>query len=425
MSNRHFLHAGLLSALLLLTLSPAARAGDVVVLTYSGPIGPISAEYIARGISEGEARGAAAVVIELDTPGGLDSSMRQIIQREMNARVPVVLYVAPRGARATSAGCLIVLASDVAAMAPGTNIGAAHPIDLSGGPVSQKILNDAIAYARSLAAARHRNEAWAEQAVRESVSLPADEAVKQGVVDFLADDLNDLLGKLNGRTVRTGAGEIRLSLAGAQTVAVGINWREEVLVTLTNPTVAYLLLLLGLLGIIVEVIAPHGFVTGTFGGIAFMLALVGLANLPVQLSGAALLILGVVLLLLELKITTHGLLTLAGLVAFVLGSLLLLPHVPGYDISRWAIGTVTLAWVGILGAVVRLVVKARHKPLLTGVERVVGQTGVAKTELAPRGVVLVGGEDWNAEADPAPVARGEKVQVLGVKELTLRVRKVS
>ena len=425
MPLRFLLRAAVTCFFSLLILGPAAHAGEVVVLTYAGPIGPISAEYISRGISEGEARGAAAVIVQLDTPGGLDASMREIIQREMNAKVPVVLYVAPQGARAASAGCLIVIAAGVAAMAPGTNIGAAHPIDLSGGVVSEKILNDAVAYARSLAAARHRNEAWAEQAVRASVSVPADEAVKLHVVDFTASDLNDLLAKLNGRAVHTASAEVTLSTSGAQPAALPMNWREEILNTLSNPTVAYLLFLLGLLAIVVEVVAPHGFVTGTFGVIAVVLALMGLANLPVQASGVALLILGMILLVLELKITTHGLLTVAGLAAFVFGSILLLPHIPGYAISRWAIASVTGAWVVILGAVVRVVVKARHGPLLTGLQRVVGQTGVAKTELAPRGVVLVGGEDWNAEADPAPVSRGEKIQVLDVQGLTLRVRKVS
>ncbi len=417
---------GTLLGAALFSAAPArAESRDVVVLTYAGPIGPVTAEYIDRGITEGEARGAAAVILLLDTPGGLDSSMRQIIQREMNARVPVVVFVAPRGARAASAGCLIVLAADVAAMAPGTNIGAAHPVDLSGGPVSEKIVNDAAAYARSLAAAHDRAADWAERAVRQSVSVPENEALNLGIIDLTANDVGDLLAKLNGRVAHMAAGDTTLALASARQVAIETNARERLLGTLTNPTVAYLLLLLGLLAVIVEIVAPHGFVTGTAGLVAILLALVGLATLPVQLSGAVLLLLGMVLLGLELKITSHGLLTVIGLVAFVFGSLLLFPRVPGFRVSLWAIGSVALLWAGMLGAVLRVVVRARRRPVITGTQRLVGGFGTAKTDLAPRGVVLLAGEDWDARADPPPVGRGEKVEVLAVEGLTLRVRMVS
>jgi membrane-bound serine protease (ClpP class) len=405
-------------------LPPRARAREVVVLTFAGPIGPVSADYIARGIGEAESRGAAAVILRLDTPGGLDSSMRQIIQREMNARVPVVVFVAPRGARAASAGCLIVLAADVAAMAPGTNLGAAHPVYYTGGAVSEKVVNDAIAYARSLAAAHRRNADWAEKAVRESASLPADEAVRLGVVDLAANDVSDLLSELNGRQAHTSTGEVTLLLAGAQAVAVDMDWRERLLGTLANPNLAYLLFVLGVLAVVVEVFAPHGMVTGTLGTVALLLGLVGLALLPVQLAGVALLVLGMVLLVLELKLTSHGLLTLTGLVAFLLGSLLLFPRVPGYGVSGWLIGAMCVLWAAALTVVVRLVVQARHAPGLMGVERVLGSVGAAKTDLAPLGVVLVGGEDWSAEAEGEPVARGEKVRVLAVNGLVLRVRKL-
>lgn len=410
---------------ILFSASAASQSHDVVVLTYAGPIAPISAQYITHGISEAESRSVAAVILELDTPGGLDSSMRQIIQGEMNARVPVIVFVAPRGARAASAGCLIALGADVTAMAPGTNIGAAHPVDLSGGALSEKIVNDAAAYARSLAAAHHRNADWAEQAVRQSVSLPATEALRLGVIDLMANDVDDLLVKLNGRTAHLATGDVTLSVAGTHQVAVEMTGRERLLNTIGNPTVAYLLLLLGVLAIVAEIMAPHGFVTGTVGAIAVLLALAGLASLPVQLSGQALLILGMVLLGLELKITSHGLLTLTGLVAFVFGSLLLFPPVPGYRVSWWAIGTVMLLWAGMLGAVLRKVLESRRRPVLVGIQRVVGGFGVAKTALAPGGVVVVNGEEWNAQADPAPVGRGERVEVLGVEGLTLRVRQVS
>ena len=415
------------AALLVSLILPASAwcaQPEVFVLPYAGAITSAGAEYVTRGISDAEARNAAAVVLELDTPGGLDSSMRQIIQREMNARVPVIVFVAPRGARAASAGCLIVLGADVAAMAPGTNIGAAHPVYSLGGTVSEKILNDAASYARSLAAAHKRNVEWSERAVRESVSVTAPEALSLGVIDLMANDLAELLSKLNGRALHRASGDVTLTVAEAQVTTIEMDMREKLLAMLTDPTVAYLLLLLGTLALVMELLAPHGFVTGTVGSVAVLLALVGLANLPLQIPGLALLVFGMILLGLELKISSHGLLTSVGLFAFVLGSLLLLPRIPGYRISPWAIGTVTLMWILMLGAVVKLVLRARRQPILTGIERVTGRVGVAKTDIAPRGVVLVNGEDWDALADAPPIAPGERVTVVSVEGLTLHVRKI-
>jgi membrane-bound serine protease (ClpP class) len=410
----------------LVFLAPVARAQhEVVVLPYAGPISPASAEFIERGIADAEARNAAAVILELDTPGGLDSSMRRIVQREMNARVPVIVFVAPRGARAASAGCIIALGADVIAMAPGTNIGAAHPVYASGGAVSDKIVNDSAAYAVALADVQQHNGLWAAQAVRDSVSASAQEALSLHVIDVIADDLPQLLTAVDGRTWHRGNSDTKLSLAGAQTVRIEMDLREKALGVLTEPTVAYLLFLLGALAIVMEIFAPHGYVTGTIGLAAVLLALVGLANLPVQLSGLALLLIGMTLLGLELKITSHGVLTLLGLVAFVFGSLLLLPRIPGYRISLFAIGTVTLVWVVMLGAVVRVVLRSRHAPVLMGAQSVTGRVGVAKTELAPRGVVLVGGEDWDAIAEAPPIPRGERISVVSVDGLTLHVRRIS
>ncbi|MBI2956230.1 MAG: nodulation protein NfeD [Acidobacteria bacterium] len=417
--------AGLLSLLLLSFFVVGLEAGEVVVLTYSGPIGPISAEYIERGISEAESRGATAVVLRLDTPGGLATSMRQIIQRILNAHVPVVVYVAPRGARAASAGCLIVLASSVAAMAPGTNLGAAHPVQLSGGAVSEKVVNDTVAYARSLAAARGRNADWAEKAVRESASAAQGEALELKVVEIAANDLDDLLRQLEGRVVETARGPVTLSTADAVPLWLEMSWRERVLNVVSDPTLAYLLLVLGLLAVVVEVVTPGGFVAGTLGVLAVLLGLMGLANLPVQASGVALLLLGMVFLVLELKIVSHGLLTAVGATSLVLGSLLLYPRIPGYRVSWLAIGSVVGFWVGVCAVALRLVVKAHRRPVRSGVAAVVGAEGIVKTALNPRGVVLVEGEDWNAEAETAPVAAGEKIRVLEVRGLTLRVERLA
>jgi membrane-bound serine protease (ClpP class) len=412
------------ATLLLAPIAGAATPPSVIVLTYSGPINPASAEYIARGISEAEARNAAAFVLQLDTPGGLDSSMRDIIQHEMNARVPVIVFVAPRGARAASAGCIIVLAADVAAMAPGTNMGAAHPIYLSGGTVSEKILNDAAAYARSIASARHRNSEWAERAVRESVSATSQEALSLNIIDLAANDVTELLSKLDSKTIHRADGDIKLSLSGATQIEIGMDSRERILETLTDPTVAYVLFLLGALAVVIEIFAPHGFVTGMIGALAVILALVGLINMPVQISGAIVLLLGMLLLGLELKVTSHGVLMLLGLVAFVFGSILVLPRMPGFRISLYAIGSVALVWAVMLGAVVRLVLRSRHQPALMGTQRAAGSSGIAKTNLEPRGVVLVNGEEWDALADAPPIMKGERISVLSVEGLTLHVRKI-
>jgi membrane-bound serine protease (ClpP class) len=414
------------------SLSLALPAGGVpsstprvVVLTYSGPIDPASSEFIARGIAEAEAQSAVAFVLKLDTPGGLDSSMREIIQREMNARVPVIVFVAPRGARAASAGCIVVLAADVAAMAEGTNIGAAHPVYISGSAVSEKILNDAAAYARSIAAAHHRNAEWAERAVRESVSATSQEALKLAVIDLTANDMAELLSKLDGKVIHRAGGDVTLALAGATQSAISMDTHERLLETLTDPTVAYVLFLLGVLAVVIEILAPHGFVTGSVGAVAVILALVGLLNLPVQISGAALLVLGMLLLGLELKLTTHGVLNLFGIVAFVFGSILVLPRMPGFRISPYAIGTVALLWAVMLGYVARLVLRSRHQPVLMGTQRVAGSWGVAKTDLVPRGVVLVNSEEWDALADAPPIAKGERIAVVSVEGLTLHVRRIA
>ncbi len=418
----------LIAAVLAVTIPPAPIASaqrEVVVLPYSGPIGPAVADYFARGIAYAESRNAAAVIFEIDTPGGLDSSMREIIQREMNSRVPVIVFVAPRGARAASAGCLIVLGGDLAAMAPGTNIGAAHPIYASGGAVVDKIVNDSAAYARSLASAHKRNVDWAERAVRESISATSEEALSLGVIELTANDLTGLLAQLQGRMLHRPGGDVKLDPAGAQVTTIEMDTREKLFSALTHPTITYLLMLLGVLAIIIEIVTPHGYVTGTIGALAVLLAMVGLVGLPVQITGAAILVAGMVLLGLELKITSHGLLTLLGMAGFVAGSILLLPRIPGYSISGYAIGTVTVLWAVMLGAVVRLVVRARHAPILTGTQLVVGAAGVAKTDIAPKGVVLVNGEEWHAVADASPIARGTGITVVSVEGLKLHVRKTA
>jgi membrane-bound serine protease (ClpP class) len=303
-------------------------------------------------------------------------------------------------------------------------MGAAHPIYLSGGTVSEKILNDAAAYARSIASARHRNSEWAERAVRESVSATSQEALSLNIIDLAANDVTELLSKLDSKTIHRADGDIKLSLSGATQIEIGMDSRERILETLTDPTVAYVLFLLGALAVVIEIFAPHGFVTGMIGALAVILALVGLINMPVQISGAIVLLLGMLLLGLELKVTSHGVLMLLGLVAFVFGSILVLPRMPGFRISLYAIGSVALVWAVMLGAVVRLVLRSRHQPVLMGTQRAAGSSGIAKTNLEPRGVVLVNGEEWDALADAPPIMKGERISVLSVEGLTLHVRKI-
>ncbi len=417
--------AALLAFLAPVVLPGHARAaGDVVVYGFDGIINPSAAEYLTGAVREGNSEKAAIIVIRLDTPGGLESSMRDIVKEILNSSVPVAVYVSPRGARAASAGVFVTMAAHVAAMAPGTNIGAAHPVTL-GGEVSDemkaKMENDAAAYLKSIAESRGRDTAWAEEAVRKSVSITETEALEKHVIDVMAEDLDTLLGQLDGRRVKTAAGEVTIATKGARVSARSMGARRRILQTISNPNIAYILMMLGVLGLFFELAHPGAILPGVVGALCLILGFYGLQSLPVNWAGLLLIILAVVLFIAEVKITSYGFLTIGGIVSMVLGSLMLVDSpAPFLRISLAVIlGVVAFAvllFLVLAGAVFRAYLR---RPT-TGAEGLVGETGEALTDLAPAGRVFVRGEIWEARC-PAGAVKGLKIKVIRVDGLTLEV----
>ncbi|HET7854751.1 MAG TPA: nodulation protein NfeD, partial [Candidatus Methylomirabilis sp.] len=372
--------------------------------------------------------GAHAIIFELDTPGGLDTSMRVIIKEILRSPVPVIVYVSPSGARAASAGAFITIAAHVAAMAPGTNIGAAHPVQMGGGEadeeMTRKIENDAAAYIRGLAERRGRNATWAEDAVRKSVSATATEALSLKVIDLVAANRSDLLAKIDGRTVETGAGKITLKTKTAKIVEVEMGLRERVLSVISNPTIAYILLILGMAGLYFELSTPGAILPGVLGGICLILAFYAFHTLPINYAGLLLIILGLILFIAEVKVVSHGILTIGGIVAMILGSLMLIDSpAPFLQISLSAILGVTAATTAFFVFAIGAAFRAHRRQPATGREGLVGQAGVARTRLTPDGLIFIRGEIWNATCEEG-VEPGERVQVTGVTGLKLKVKKI-
>jgi membrane-bound serine protease (ClpP class) len=422
------IRAIVLAALMLMT-APAAAA-PVATITLEGVISPVTVRLVETAIDRAQRAGAGALVIQLDTPGGLERSMRVICQRLLNAPLPVIVYVAPTGARAASAGVFITMAAHVAAMAPATNIGAAHPVSVGGGggdkTMMEKVANDAAAFARTIATERGRNVEWAEKAVRQSVSITEREAVKLKVVDLVADSLPDLLAKIDGREVRTSKGPMRLATNGSPVQAIEISFRDRFLTVITDPNVAYVLMMLGMLGLFFEFSTPGVILPGVIGGISLILAFFAFQSLPINYAGLLLILFGIVLFVAEIKIVSHGVLGVGGVVAMALGSLMLFdaPEL-GVGISWWVIVPTVGVTAGVFLFVIAAGVRAlRRKPAL-GAPGLVGQTGVVREALAPVGTVLVRGELWRAmAANEAPIDAGRAVRVTDVDGLTLTVAKV-
>jgi membrane-bound serine protease (ClpP class) len=425
--------AGLaLSLLLVGVLAGCTRKIDVEdavhVLTADGVVNPVMARYVDRGFDEAERTHARAVVLRIDTPGGLDSSMRDIIQRINSSDVPVITYVSPAGGRAASAGTFIVMAGHVAAMAPGTTIGAAHPIDSSGGDIEgtlgTKVENDAAAYIRSIAMERGRNADWAERAVRYSIAASADEAVEQNVVDFEANSLDRLLVQADGRTVTVQGREVTLSVADAAVAYNGPTMVERLLGVISDPNIAFLLLSLGALALALEFIVPGHVGPGIFGAIALVLAFFALGTLPVNWAGVALIGLAIGLFVAEIHVGGFGALGLGGVVALIFGGLLMTStDNPAFQVNRWLILGVSLVGAMFFLSVASAVLRTRRAPAYLGAQTMVGRVAVARTPLAPEGFVFYDGARWRATAEDAPVGEGERVRVTGVKGLKLTVRK--
>ncbi len=403
-----------------------ALRGAVFVGTYEGVINPVAAEYINHVLDLAQEAGAAAVVLRLDTPGGLDTSMRLIIKDITASPIPVIVYVAPSGGRAASAGVFILYAAHIAAMTPGTNVGAAHPVAMGGGEMDAvmkaKVENDAAAYIKSIAEKRGRNVLWAEDAVRKSVSVTEKEALSLKVIDLVAEDVSSLLAAVDGREVVTGAGKAVLKTKGTPLKDIPMGWRLEALKALSDPNIAFILMTIGTIGLIAELYNPGAILPGIVGAISLILAFYSLQTLPISYAGVALIILGIVLFILEIKVMSYGLLSLGGIASMVLGALLLVKtDAPFMKVSLSVIIPTVVTFGALLLAVTWLAVKSQMRRPVTGAESMVGTIAVAKTELAPRGKVFLQGEIWDAVSEE-PIHEGEEAEVKAVSGLTLSVR---
>ena len=413
-----------------LVCASALSAGTVLRLDVQTAIHPISSEYVRDGIARAERDGADLVLLRLNTPGGLDTSMREIIERILSSRVPVVAYVAPSGARAASAGFFIGIACDVFAMSAGTSTGAAHPVGVGIGgqamdeTMADKVTHDAASYIKTLAERRGRNLKMAEAAVRQSLSYTEREALAGGVIDIVAADEAELLAALDGRTVKLFSGEERtLRLAGARVEDVPMSARQKFLITISNPNLAYILLMLGLLGLYFEFANPGAILPGVLGGISLLLAVFAFQILPINYVGLLLILLAGACFILEVKVHSYGLLSVGGIAAMVIGSLMLVKApIPEMKPSLGLVLPVALSFAAVLIFLVALVVRAHLRRSVSGREGLVGEVGVARTALAPEGKVFVHGELWNAVADE-PLARGARIKVVEVLD-HLKVRVV-
>lgn len=398
----------------------------VTVAAYDGVINPVAAEYLHDALASAEASGARALVVALNTPGGLDSSMRLIIKDITGATVPVVVFVSPSSGRAASAGVFITMAAHVAAMAPGTNIGAAHPVNMGGGEMDktmkEKVENDSVAYIKSLAQQRGRNAAWAEDAVRKSVSITEREALKLNVVDLVADDLPALLKQVDGRRINLASGPSVLKTAGAGLREFPMGLRLEWLKTISDPNIAYLLMTIGTIGVIAELYSPGAILPGIVGAISLILAFYAFQSLPVNYAGMLLFLLGIVFFVLEASVTSYGLLAIGGVLSMLIGSVMLIKSDAEFFQISWAVilPVVTLASVLTL-LVIGTGIRALRRRPATGREEMVGLVGIARTALAPDGQLAVRGELWEAVSEQ-PVSAGDEVEVTAVDGLRLRVK---
>ena len=406
---------------------PAApQAAKVFVATIAAPITPVTADYLASAIESAEEEKATLLVLQLDTPGGLDTSMRQMVQSILKSRVPVAVFVYPSGARAASAGVLITLAADVAAMAPGTNIGAAHPVNVGGGKMdntmSQKVENDAAAYARSLAAGSNRNIEWAESAVRDSASLSSGDALERKVIDLIASDLQDLLTKIDGREIRKGNSVIILRTKDAPVTHINMTFRHRVLSAISDPTIAYILLMIGIYGIYFEMAKPGAVFPGVVGGICLLLGFYALQTLSANYVGFLFILLALILFFAEMKVQSHGILAIGGIFSLVLGSILLFNrNIDPFLRVSWSVLLGTTAFsAAFFGVIISMVVRSQLLKPLMGSEGIVGEIGEVVDDFDDKGKMYVVGEFWDVRS-AQPARKGDRMVVKAVEGMTLMV----
>jgi len=402
---------------------PVFAGSEVMIVELEGAISPGTATYIIRGLEDAVKGGAVLTVVRLDTPGGLASSMRRIVKSMLNSPIPVVVYVGPKGAGAASAGVMLVVAAHIAAMAPGTNIGAAHPVTAGGKDIgktmSEKVVNDMASYARGIAKERGRNGEWVERAIRESVSITAEEAVKNNVIDFIAKDIDNLLDLLDGRKVELPGGKITLKTKGLSKIYYRPGFRDRVLRTISDPNIAYILMMIGLAGLYFELAHPGGIFPGVIGAISLILAFYSFQTLPVNYAGLLLIALAIIFFVAEVKVTSYGILSIGGLISLVLGSIMLFE---GMRVSLELMMPTVLLVGAFFVIVAALAYKAYRAKPKGGAEGLMGEVGVVKEWADNEGLIFVHGEYWRAMAGER-LEPGEEVEVAEIRGLTLKVKR--
>jgi membrane-bound serine protease (ClpP class) len=402
-----------------------ATENEVYIIRMSGPISPAAADFLKKGINKASEERVSCLIIELDTPGGLAESMREIVMAIFASKVPVVIYVAPSGARAASAGVMITMAADIAAMAPGTNIGAAHPVGAGGkeisGAMSEKVINDMVAHARSIAKKRGRNADWVEKAVRKSVSVTETEALKANVIDVVAKDIDDLIRQINGRKIQD-KGVLKLDTVKKTILEEDL--RTKILKTISNPNIAYILMMIGLAGLYFELSHPGAVLPGVVGGISIILAFFAFQTIPVNYAGFLLIVLALIFFIMEMKIASYGLLSIAGITSLLLGSIMLFENSGTGMRLSWQVLISTLVLIsGFFVVVSGLVFKSHLSKPRTGAQGLIGEIGVVRESLMPDGKVFVHGELWKATSKN-PIQTGTRVRVVKIVNLVLEVEPV-
>lgn len=433
--NKHLSIFLILLSILFLTaqtLFPAVKptATHVSIVQVEGAITPVVFRIISNAIDKAKENGSQCLIIQLDTPGGLEKSMRSIVQKMLNSEIPVVVYVSPTGARAASAGVFITLAAHIAVMAPATNIGAAHPVAIgtekADKEMIKKITNDAAAFIKSIAVEKGRNVEWAENAVRKSISATEKEALKLGVIDLISESVSDLLQKIDGRKVKIGNTTKILSAKNAEIKRIEVGFRDRFLNTISDPNIAYILMMLGILGLFFELANPGVILPGVIGGICLILAFFAFQSLPINYAGLLLILFGLILLIAEIKVISHGVLTIGGVISLILGSIMLIeaPE-PDLRVSWTVILPVIATTVAFFMFAIGAGIRAQMKKPTTGIDGLIDGTGEARTDINPYGQVFINGEIWKALSEAGEIKKGEKVKVIKIDSLTLIVERVS